>query len=193
MSGRAFIISVIAGICAMNGAPPPARAAEWHILPGTSAIRIQATEFGQPFKGDFERFGGHIDFEPGELPTGNVRIEVDIASLKTGAADRDAQAQNNDWFDSARFPKAIFVAQHFRRVEAEHYEADGTLSIKDVTTPVVLPFVLTTTDDGADMHGTLFLKRLAFGLGNGQLADFGMVGPDVTVEITLHAAKANDH
>jgi len=189
---RAFIISVMSGICAMNGTPT-AHAAEWQILPGASAIRIQATQFGQPFKGGFERFGGHVDFEPGELPTGNVRIEVDITSLKTGAADRDALVQNKDWFDSGRFPKAVFVAQHFRRLDAERYEADGTLSIKGVTTPVVLPFALATRDNGTDMRGTVVLKRLVFGLGNGQLADFGMVGPDVTVEISLHVTRVNDH
>jgi polyisoprenoid-binding protein YceI len=192
MSARAFIVSVIAGGYAMSGGAV-AHAAEWRIASGDSSIQIQATQFGQPFKGHFERFGGHIDFEPGELPTGNVRIEVEVASLRTGAADRDAQAQNRDWFDSSRFPKAIFAAQHFRRLDAEHYEADGTLSVKGVTRPVVLPFVLTTRNNDADMRGSLVLKRLTFGLGNGQFADSGLVGYDVTVDVTLHATKLDDN
>jgi cytochrome b561/polyisoprenoid-binding protein YceI len=166
MSIRAFIVSVITGVYAIGGTPT-VHAAEWQILSADSSIQIQATQFGQPFKGSFERFGGHMDFEPGALPTGNVRIEVDVASLKTGSPDRDAQAQNKDWFDFDRFPNAIFAVQRFRRLGGEHYEADGTLSIKGVTMPVVLPFVLTMRDNDAEMRGTLVLKRLTFGLGTG--------------------------
>jgi len=176
MSARAFIISVVTGVYAMSGTPI-AHAAEWQILAGASSIQIHATQFGQPFKGGFERFGGHIDFEPGELPTGNVRIEVDVTSIKTGAADRDAQAQNKDWFDSGRFPTAIFAAQHFRRLDAERYEADGILSIKGVKTPVVLPFVLTTRDDNADMRATLVLNVWPSALAKGSLRISAWLGP----------------
>lgn len=180
---RALVLAALVAACG------PAAAAEWRIDPLASSIQFHATQFGQPFVGDFKQFSGHITFNPGASPTGDVRIEIDLTSLSTGKADRDAQAQGSAWFATANGPHAVFSAARFRRIDALRYEAIGTLAIKGAQAPVVLPFTLRLGADGvAEMQGSTTLDRLAFGLGAGPLADPAMVGRQVTVDIHLRAS-----
>jgi cytochrome b561 len=147
---------------------------------------------GEPLKGEFQRFDGKIEFDPGSSPQGNVQIEIDIASIKTGAADRDTQALGSDWFAARRRPTAVFSAQQFRRTGADSYEAMGVLEIKDTSIPVTLPFTLRIDGSGlAEMQAKLSLNRLAFGLGVGSLSDPSVVAHDVAVDITLRAQRAD--
>ncbi len=163
-------------------------AADWRIDPQASAIQFRSTQFGQPFTGEFKRFSGRIVFTPGPSPTGDVKIDVDVASLKTGAADRDAQAQGPAWFATAKAPQAVFTATRFRRIDAQHYAAFGTLAIKGIQVQVTLPFTLHVGVDGvAEMQGAASVNRLAFGLGTGPLADPATVGRQVAVEVRLRA------
>lgn len=177
---------VLAAAISATGAS--VRAADWRIDPQASAIQIRSTQSGQPFTGEFKRFSGRIAFTPWPSPTGDVKIVVDVASLKTGAADRDAQAQGPAWFATAKNPQAVFTATRFRRIDGLHYEAFGTLAIKGAQVQVTLPFTLRIGADGvAEMEGTTTLDRLAFGLGTGSLADPAMVGRQVAVDVHLRA------
>jgi polyisoprenoid-binding protein YceI len=172
-----------------------AGAATWRIVPSSSSIRFSSTQMGEPLKGEFQRFDGKIEFDSGSPPQGKVRIEVDIASIKTGAADRDKQALGSDWFAARKRPTAVFSAQQFRRTGADSsdsYEAIGVLEIKDTSIPVTLPFTLRIDGSGlAEMHAQLSLNRLAFGLGAGSLSDPSVVAHDVAVDITLRAQRAD--
>ena len=184
-------LAIVAGLTLAGGS---ACAADWRDRSSRRALsRFAPSQFGQPFWGEFKRFSGHIAFNPGPAPTGDVKIEIDVASLKTGAADRDAQAQGTAWFATAKTPLATFTAARFRRIDDEHYEAFGNLAIKDAQVQIVLPFTLRIGADGvADMHGTVTLDRLAFGLGAGSLADPAMVGRQVAVDVHLRATPESE-
>lgn len=183
-------LAVVVGLTLARGS---ASAADWRIDPQASVIQVRSSQFGQPFWGEFKRFSGRIAFNPGPAPTGDVKIEIEVASLKTGAADRDAQAQGTAWFATAKTPLATFTAARFQRIDDERYEAFGNLVIKDAKVQIVLPFTLRIEADGvADMHGTVTLDRLAFGLGAGSLADPAMVGRQVAVDVHLRATPESE-
>jgi len=183
---------LIAGVLGLAAGASNVDAASWKIIPATSFIHFSATQMGHPFQGEFGRFDGRIDFDAGSMPKGDVKIEVDLASIKTGVADRDSQALGDDWFAIGKHPKAVFSAQQFKRVDANSYKADGELTIRGKSVPLTLPFTLQIDSDGlAEMHGKLSLGRLGFGLGASQLSDKAIVGHDIAVEITVHARRAD--
>lgn len=166
------------------------RAAEWTIIPASSSISIASDQMGQPFAGRFARFGGRISFEPGSEPSGAVHVEIDVTSLTTGKADRDAMAQGADWFAAARNPKAVFEAHQFRRTEERNYLAMGSLTIKGVTLPLSLPFTLEVDQTGrAEMRAQVALDRTTFGIGSGQFADAAIAGHSVVVRMTIQAHR----
>ena len=171
----------------------------WVISHSQSAIKFEVTQYGQSFEGQFGNFDGTIIFDPENLDTARVDIEVDIASIKTGSEDRDAQAKGSEWFNVAEFPKAHFKADRFEargqdESGANRYTAYGDLTIRGVAIPVELPFTLSISqnDDGkslARMEGQMTVQRLDFGIGQGQWESTEAIGNPVPLKISVTAHK----
>ncbi|MGH1404616.1 MAG: cytochrome b/b6 domain-containing protein [Alphaproteobacteria bacterium] len=166
---------------------------QWVIDHENSQITFDATQYGQSFQGTLD-FTGQIFFDPEKLEQSKVRIEVDIASIKTGSEDRDSQAKSDEWFDVSLFPKAIFSADVFER-DGQNYIAKGTLTLRDVTANLDLPFSLNISGDengqkNADMKANLILNRLDYGVGQGQWQSTDAIGADVQISIGLLASSS---
>lgn len=170
----------------------PAGAATWTVDSAKSHIDFVGTQTGEPFHGRFEKFTASIDFDPAKPQAGHAKVEIDVASAHTGEAARDESMPQGDWFDAAEFPAAVFVAKSFSAKGGETYEAAGTLTIRDKTLPVTLPFTLTVVDGIAHATGHVDLMRNAFGIGQGQYVSDEYVAFKVTVEIDL-TARADGH
>src|SRR5919206_2704001 len=73
-----------------------------------------------------------------------VEVEIDVASIDTGVADRDAHLRGPDFFDAEQYPKITFRSTRaegaFER-EGDRFRVIGDLVIRDTTMPVVLDCV----------------------------------------------------
>jgi cytochrome b561 len=171
----------------------PARDDAWQIDLDTSLIKFETTQYGEPFQGEFKNFGGTIIFNRDHLDDAYADIWIDIASIVTGSAERDEQARNAEWFDAANFPKALYVADSFSETASGHYIAHGALTIRGEARLVDLPFTLQIRESpegqAALMEATLTLKRLDFGVGQGQWSATDTIGGDVKIMITLLATQ----
>ncbi len=161
----------------------------WTLEPAASKLTFEVTQAGGEVKGEFRRFDADIVFDRNDLPASKVRVVVDILSVTTGAADRDQELPKPDWFDAARFPKAVFDADRFEAVDDRHFVAKGTLALRDLKQVISLPFTLDLQDDTAVMDGRLELDRNAFGVGQGAWAASDIVGRKVAVIIHLQARR----
>ncbi|UWQ47311.1 cytochrome b/b6 domain-containing protein [Leisingera aquaemixtae] len=165
--------------------PGPGAASGWVVQSGTLGITV--TQMGGAVAGSFGEWSAVINFEepaaPG--PAGDVEVTVAIPSLQLGTVTQ--QAMGADYFDSANFPTALFQAEIEK--QAEGYQAIGTLTIKDQTVPVTLPFDLALEGDSAKMTGGLTLNRLDFGIGK-SLPDESSLGFAVDVAVELEAKRA---
>ncbi len=148
--------------------PISAQAPSWAIVLEDSSMVFEAEQYGQVFEGRFERFEGQIFFDSANLDQSRVRIDVDISSLKTGSADRDAQAMSAVWFDASQYSHAVFEADDFERLENDRYIAKGTLSVRDIRLPFDLPFDLKIADGKALMRSVFSVERLDYDVGLGQ-------------------------
>lgn len=161
----------------------------WRIDPEASAITVTATQMGARFEARFMRFGAEIRFDPEMLEASRVVVAIETGSFDTGNDQRDAAAHGAEWFDVAGHPLARFEASAFRRLEPDRFAADGTLTIKDRTVAVTLPFTLTVDGDRARVLGTLTVARADFALGTGEWATNGIVGDEVEIRIELAADR----
>lgn len=171
----------------------------WQINADKSYIKFEATQYDEPFEGAFESFSGEIEFDPQNLGEAHVRIEIDIASIKTGSEDRDEQARGSEWFDTSLYPKAVFEADKFlvrkpNHTNPNHYEARGYLELRGVQLPVILPFSLTIEEDGdvaqkALMDAQIQLNRLDFGVGQGPWKSAETIGNRVIIEVHVEAMQ----
>jgi polyisoprenoid-binding protein YceI len=163
-------------------------ATRWIPVTAASRIGFEVSQAGATVKGEFRRFDSDIAFDPNDLSSSKVRVEVDVASVSTGAEDRDRELPKPDWFDLARFPRAVFEAETFERNE-NGFIARGTLSLRDVKQPVSLPFTLDINGETARMDAKLDLDRTTFGVGQGMWAASDMVGKTVSLTIHLEAKR----
>ena len=169
---------------------------EWVIDPRESRLEISFNQYGQPVESVFEDWSGQIVFDPERLDSSQVQVQINIASLKTGSADRDEQARGEEWFDAQTYPLATFKSESFRAFDANRYQVDGYLSLRGVNLPLSFPFNLQINEEAsgdlkATMQTEFELKRLDFGIGQGQWKATDAVGNSVDVRIKIQARSSS--
>ena len=83
--------------------------------------------------------------------------------------------------------RAVFQSDDFVKTSTNTYEARGTLTMKEKTQPLTLPFTLDITDAKAEMSGTLTLDRTLWEVGTGAWATDEWVSTDVIVNVKISA------
>jgi polyisoprenoid-binding protein YceI len=168
----------------------PAVAADWSVQADKSRLGFSGVQTGAPFKGSFGTWNAEINFDPAHPEAGRVKVTVDLASGRTGDAQRDTALPEGDWFDVKRFPQAVFEASGFTAKDGNAYTAAGKLTIRGVTKDVALPFTVAVDGDTAQAKGHVDLVRTAFGVGQGAWSSGEWVALDVGVDFDLVAVKA---
>lgn len=163
-------------------------ASDWTVTEGSLTIAV--TQLGAQVEGSFADWTADITYEPRDTqgPAGRVEVTVAIPSLTLGSVT--AQALGVDFFEAVSFPTATFTAD-ILRIEGGHI-AEGTLTIRDRTVPVTLPFELALSGDIATMTGGLTVNRLDFGIGAATQPNDQNVGFAVEIDVTLSATRATE-
>ena len=167
--------------------PGAAAAADYTVQPAASTLGFSNTFQGESFNGQFGQWTAAISYDAANLASSKFDVEVTLASVKTGDADRDGALPGPDFFDTAKFPKAHFVTTGFRQSGGKVI-ADGTLTLRGVTKPVSLEVTFKPQGSGATLDVAGTVKRLDFGVGTGDYADTSVIGGDVKVIAHLQLA-----
>ncbi len=187
----AAALAVLAAVAALLFAAP-AQARTWTMDNFHSQAVFEIRHISGKVTGWFNSFEGAVT-DPDSPDTGAIAITIDVGSVTTGVAQRDAHLKTADFFDAARFPVMRFVSERIEALGDDWYEAHGTLTIKDVSRPVVLPYRLyeqrpspleeTRCFDVRGVQADYALNRLDFGVGDGRFAKLGIVGESVAITI----------
>jgi polyisoprenoid-binding protein YceI len=153
-----------------------------------STLEYTFTQAGAQNKGRFTRFPVTFDFSPDNLGASRLDVTVDIGSLDTGDQERNDTLRSDDLFAVAKFPQAHFTATQLVKTAAG-FEAVGKLTIRNMTHDMRVPFTFrTATENGAAvgyMSGKTTLRRLDYGVGQGDWKATDQVGNDVGVSFAL--------
>ncbi|WP_336946829.1 YceI family protein [Asaia sp. BMEF1] len=186
-------LKAFAPACVLLGAlasHTTAQAAEWQVEKDHSQLGFSGTQTGSAFKGVFTRYEPLITLDPAQPEKAHIELSIDLASAKTGDTQRDTALPGSDWFDIAHFPKAHFVSTSLRQITGEHYQAIGTLTLRNLTHPVTLDFTLHIEGNKAHAQGQAAFSRALFGVGQGPWASGQWVGLPVTVTFDFVADQA---
>jgi polyisoprenoid-binding protein YceI len=162
----------------------------WTVEAG-SKLDFRGTMSGEVFNGEFRRWSAQIAFDPKNLAASKVVVSVDVASAATSDADRDSALPTADFFNAAKFPKAVFTSRVIRDLGGGKYEADGDLTLRGVSRPLALPFSLRITGDQAVVNGQLTLDRTAFGVGQNEWKATDVLKAQVAVIVSLTARRVH--
>jgi polyisoprenoid-binding protein YceI len=156
--------------------------------PAKSTLEFAFVQAGAQNKGQFKRFTVTLDFSPDNLPASHLEVSIDMNSLDTGDQERDQTLRDTDLFAVKKFAQARFSAAQIVKT-ATGYEALGKLTIRDVTRDARVPFTLRTAQEGGAvtgyMSGKTSVKRLDYGVGQGDWKATDQVSNDVAVAFAL--------
>jgi polyisoprenoid-binding protein YceI len=147
-------------------APTALPTGTWTVDPSHSHVEFAITHLGfATVKGRVASFSGTL--VGGEQP----RLEgtLDLTSLTTFSADRDAHLKAPDFFDTERYPEGRFVAASFEPA-GDVLVVRGDLTLRGVTEPVELTAVVTGAGEdpwgneriGLELEGTI--ERAKWGI-----------------------------
>lgn len=163
---------------------PLAAQAQQALVPAQSEVSFVSRQMGVPVEGKFRRFSAQVAFDPAKLATSSIAFSVD-----TGSADisREANAElvKPLWFNVTAFPKATFQSSAIKRIDATKFEVSGKLSIKGVSSDVVMPVTVAQSGATTTASGAFPIKRLSFRIGEKEWADTSMVADEVQVKFKI--------
>ncbi len=173
-----------------------AEAPLWKVDLEASRVGFTAGQMQVKIPGRFPRFTATIHFAADDLAASAVQVIIDIASVETPNQDVETEIKRDSWFDVARFPEARFETTRIEHREGDRYDALALLTMRDVTLPVTLPLTIAIADDPdhpgglrARATGDIPVSRTAFGIGQGQWADVGVVSDIVVIHIDIVARR----
>lgn len=192
LCGLCALLVFAAATSAAPATPPTTSAGAAPALvadPAHGTLTFSGTQAGAKFTGVFRKFTARVALDPAAPATGRIEVSIDTNSVDTKDAERDGNIKGADFFDVAKHPTASYVTKSITRT-AKGFAAVGTLTLRGVSRDVPLEFQFTKTAAGASLTGSASLKRLDFGVGQGEWKSTEWVGDDVRVEFSLDLKPA---
>jgi len=144
-------------------------------------------------KGRFGEVTGRLQGDLDDPSGFELNVDVDVASVDTRQAQRDAHLRSPDFFNTAEFPSMRFVGKRVSGDVREDFTLIGELTIRDITHPIELQ----VTNEGSvrdPWGGTRIgfsakgkIDRRDYGLTYNQALETGgfVVGDEVKIAIDV--------
>lgn len=160
----------------------PALAAIAKLDTAKSSVGIMFKQMNVPVDAKFKKFSASIDFDSTKPESSKAMVDIDITSFDLGDPEYNKEVLKKEWFNAAQFPKASFVSTSMKAGANGKLDVTGNLTIKGKT--IVTSFPLSVKKEGSNQlfDGSLPIKRLAFGIGEGEWKDTGMVADEVVIK-----------
>jgi len=182
-------LSVAALVGTQAHAAAPAAPVKYTLDPAGSMLRFSFEQAGANNNGRFGKYTPDITFSADNLAASKIDTTIDVTSLDTGDKERDDTLKSADLFDVAKYPKARFVSSKITLVGGGRYEAQGKLTIRNVTKDLKLPITFQTKEEKGKvvgyMTGRVTIKRLEYGVGQGDWKSTEWVKDDVLITFSL--------
>ncbi|WP_456698390.1 YceI family protein [Aeromicrobium sp. P5_D10] len=169
-------------------------AGTWNLDPTHTEVGFTVRHLMSKVRGKFETFEGTL-VTADDVTASSVNVKIDLSSINTGTADRDAHLRSGDFFGVDTYPTMTFTSTGVIDKGDNEFVVTGDLAIKDVTKPVEL--TVDFLGEGGDPWGgtrvgveaTTTISRKEFGI------DFNipvggdsvMIGDKISINIVAEA------
>lgn len=163
----AFLSTTLAALLA---AAPMVQAAEYKIDSAHSFIEFRVKHLGYSWLyGRFNTITGGFSHDAAKPDANQIALEVDVTSVDSNHAKRDAHLRSDDFLDVQKYASATFKSTGYTG-SAEQGTLNGDLTLHGVTKPISIK--VTKIGEGKDpwggyragFAGTIALDRRDFGI-----------------------------
>jgi polyisoprenoid-binding protein YceI len=185
----ACLLLIAAGAHGANG-PATAAGTRYVQAASGSSLSFTFTQLDAASTGQFRKFTTELVYDEKNLAASSLAVKVHMSSLDTQDSERDTALAGAELFDIKTHPTATFVARSLARTASGNLEAVGHLSIRGVSKPVRLPLTLRPTAQGLELSGQTTIRRLDYGVGQGEWQSTESVGDEVKIAYKVVLVKA---
>ena len=177
-------------------APPattPATAAtlpRWVQAPAGSSLTFTFDQAGALSQGSFKQFSAELAYDDKSPAAGSLNVKVQIATIDTQDQERNETLVSADLLDAQKFPSAQYSSSSFSRTASGGLEAVGKLTLRGVTHDLRLPLKIVKTASGLELSGNTAIKRLDYGVGQGDWKATDGAGDEVKIQYKVALVKA---
>lgn len=146
--------------------------------------------------GFFKKFSGSVESESDDFDGAQVNFSLDVNSIDTNQADRDAHLKSPDFFAAEQYPTLDFTGT-LKKISSSTYKLNGDLTVRGTSKTVVLDVDFGgimvdpwgNTKAGFEINGKI--NRKDFGLNWSALTEAGgmVVSDEVKIHINAELAK----
>jgi polyisoprenoid-binding protein YceI len=123
---------------------------------------------------------GIVKFDAENPDSSYFDVTVRVNTINTDNKKRDAHLKNEDFFETDKWPTLRFKSKRIVKQD-EIFGTYGSLTIKNVTKDVFVPFRIEETEKTITFMGDNIVNRLDYNVGEG--TDTFKVGIEINVEV----------
>jgi polyisoprenoid-binding protein YceI len=164
-----------------------ALAATLKIDPAKSTVSATFRQMGVPVEAKFNRFSAQVDYDASKPENAKASVDIEVASFDLGDPDYNSEVRKKEWFHATQFPKASFVSTKIRAAGPGKLDVSGKLTLKGKTADVSFPLTVKKEGSAQLFEGNLPIRRLAFGIGEGEWKDTSIVADEVIIKFRVLA------
>ncbi|HEY1959176.1 MAG TPA: YceI family protein [Polyangiaceae bacterium] len=172
---------------------------KWDFDPAHSSIEFTVRHMlVSKVRGRFTKWSGSLEIDEQDWSRSRANVTIDVDSVDTHEAQRDAHLRSPDFFDAATHPRITFVSKRVAP-RGENLAITGDLTIRGTTREVTLDVErggLVAKDPWgkrrAGFTATATIDRKEFGVSFNQVLDQGglALGDQVNIAIEIEATAS---
>lgn len=143
-------------------------------------------------KGEFKDYSTELKWDPKDLKNSVLNATIQAGTINTDDEKRDEHLRAPDFFDTAKYPTISFKSKKITK-KGKGYEVLGSLTMKDVTKDVKIPFTVNGPvqdpwgNTRLGFEGSLTVNRKDYNISWSNKMDNGglVVGDEVTIDISV--------
>ena len=179
-------------------APSAAGTTTWNIDNSHTLVEFSVRHLMiSTVKGRFGEVSGKVVASDANPAQAQIDVTINVASIDTREAQRDAHLRSADFFDAENFPTLTFRSTRIEKASGDDLKVTGDLTIRGTTREVVLD----VTSEGrvkdpwggerAGYSATTKIKRSDYGLTWNMALETGgvVVGDDIKIALEVELVK----
>ena len=152
-----------------------------------SGVGVTFKQMGVAVDAKFNKLVAQIDYDAAKPENAKASVEIDVASFDLGDPDYSAEVRKKEWFHAVQFPKATFSSTKIRAIGPGKLEVVGKLTLKGKSTDLQFPLSVKKEGGVQVFEGSVPIKRLVFGIGDGEWKDTSVVADEVVIKFHIVA------
>ena len=133
--------------------------------------------------GIFGSITGTVIFYSNNLNQSKFDVKIPVESIDTDNFLKNRHAKSAKWFDAEKYPNITYKSSQILKTQSG-YMVRGTLTIRDISKPVTIPFKFNPKGKIATFDASFVVNRMDF-----QIGKAGDIVDDITLKISIPVKK----